>query len=220
MKSLRHWTATYILARIREIAYQRQYPDLPWLTPGANEFLNSYIMPTDFGLEFGSGRSTTWFASRVEKLVSVEHDKDWHAKVSASLVQKKLENVEYHHLKGDVHDPITMELAIRAITDQFESDIFDFVLVDAVYRDICTREALRLVRPGGILVIDNVNRHLPSNSTSPQSRSFEMGPEEGAWTHNAAALKSWRCHWTSSGVTDTAIFFKPAHELHSYHRHL
>lgn len=211
MRSVKHWTPGYVLARAKEIAYQRQHRDLPWLTQGANEFLSNYMRPTDVGLEFGSGRSTLWFAARVGKLVSVEHDKEWHAKVSASLVEKKMVNVDYRYLDGDLDNASAMEGAIRSITDSFEAGHFDFVLVDGVYRDICAREALRLIRPGGMLVVDNVNRHLPSSSMSPQSRSQEMGPDGATWIGIADTLKPWRCFWTTSGVTDTAIYFKPTH---------
>ena len=211
MRSVKHWTPNYVLARAGEIAYRRRYPDLPWLTQFANEFLGGYMRPSDIGLEFGSGRSTLWFAARVSQLVSVEHDKDWHCKVSASLGKKKLGNVDYRYLAGDLADAPAMECAIRAITDSFKAEHFDFVLVDGVYRDICAKEALRLIRPGGMLIIDNVNRHLPSNSVSPQSRSLAMGPEGATWASIAATLGSWRCFWTSSGVTDTAIYFKPIH---------
>ena len=209
MKSVRHWTPTYILARIREIGYQRRNPDLPWLTQGANEFLSTYIRPSDVGLEFGSGRSTLWFAARVSRLVSVEHDRDWHKRISASLADKAFGHVDYRYLAGDVNDPVAMEGAVQEITSQFNTGHFDFVLIDGVYRDICTREALRIIRPGGILIVDNVNRHLPSNSVSPGSRSLEMGPDGETWREIAEKIRTWRYVWTSSGVTDTAIFFKP-----------
>ncbi len=179
MRSVKHLTLGYVLARAKESAYQRQHPDLPWLTQDANAFLSGYVQLSDIGLEFGSGRSTLRFASRVDKLVNVEHDKDWYGKVSASLIQKKLMNVDYRYLAGDLNDSKAMEGAIHVITNPFESGRFDFVLVDGVCRDVCAREAIRLIRPGGILVIDNVNRHLPSNSVSPNSRSLAMGPEVG-----------------------------------------
>lgn len=209
MRSIKHWTPGYIAARLKEIAYQRRNREMPWLTEGANQFLQTYLRPSDVGLEFGSGRSTLWFAARVGKLVSVEHDRDWYGRVSESLAQKKLLNVDYRCLEGDVNDARVMEAEIQAIANQFEAGHFDFVLIDGVCRDICAREAIRIIRPGGLLIIDNVNRHLPSDSVSPNSRSFEMGPDGALWTEIAQAVKPWRYHWTSSGVTDTAIYFRP-----------
>ena len=209
MKKVSHWTLRYIAARLKEIAYQRRARDLPWLTEDANKFLQTYLRPSDVGLEFGSGRSTLWFAARVSWLVSAEHDRDWHRQVSESLAQKKQPNVDYRFLDGGVNDPRSIEAAIQSLTAQFEEGHFDFVLIDGVCRDACAREAIRLLRPGGMLIIDNVNRHLPSDSVSPDSRSHEMGPDGAVWADVARTIKPWRYHWTSSGVTDTAIYFKP-----------
>jgi predicted O-methyltransferase YrrM len=209
MRSIKHWTPSYIVARLKEMSYQHRNGELPWLTEDANRLLQTYLLPSDVGIEFGSGRSTLWFASRVSKLVSVEHDQAWHRQVSESLVQKRLFNVDYRYLAGDVKDMRSMGGEIHVVTADLQSGQFDFVLVDGVCRDLCTREALRLLRPGGMLVIDNVNRHLPSASVSPHSRSYEMGPDGVLWGEIAQEIKPWRYYWTSSGVTDTAFYFKP-----------
>jgi SAM-dependent methyltransferase len=209
MKSIKHVTLRYVVARSKELLYQRRNGDLPWLTESANRFLDTYLLSSDVGLEFGSGRSTLWLASRVSRLVSVEHDEDWHRQITQALAQRQVLNVDYRYLAGDVNDMAVMDAAICAITDGFPSGRFDFVLVDGVCRDLCAREALRLLRPGGMLVIDNVNRHLPSTSVSPGSRSYEMGPDGPLWVEIARTIKSWRHYWTSSGVTDTAFYFKP-----------
>jgi predicted O-methyltransferase YrrM len=209
MRSIKHWTPRYIAARLREMIYQRRNRDLPWLTQDANRFLQTYLLRSDSGVEFGSGRSTLWLASRVGRLVSLEHNRDWYKRVSEALAQEQVLNVDYRYLAGDMNDMNAMEEAICRITDGLPSAQFDFVLVDGVCRDICTREALRLLRPGGMLVIDNVNRHLPSISMSPESRSLELGPDGLLWDEIARTIKPWRHYWTSSGVTDTAFYFKP-----------
>lgn len=208
MRSIKHVTLRYFVARSKELIYQRRNRDLPWLTESANRFLETYLLPSDLGLEFGSGRSTLWLASRVDRLVSVEHDKDWHRQIAQALAKNRCK-VDYRYLAGDVNDMVVMDAAICSITEGLPAGRFDFVLVDGVCRDLCAREALRLLRPGGVLVIDNVNRHLPSNSVSPGSRSHEMGPDGPLWAEIAWTIKSWRHYWTSSGVTDTAFYFKP-----------
>jgi predicted O-methyltransferase YrrM len=209
MRKIKHLTPRYILARLKEIVYQHRNSHMPWLADGANEFLQTYIRPSDVVLEFGSGRSTIWLASCVSQLVSVESSPDWYRKVSDLLAQKNLRNVDYYYLEGDQNDTHAIEAAIVGITSQYEDNKFDFILVDGVCRDICTRESIRILRPGGILVIDNINRYLPSASTSPNSRSFNMGPDGKIWSDIAQTINTWRYHWISSGVTDTAIYFKP-----------
>ena len=50
--------------------------------------------PADREAEFGSGRSTVWFAERVATLTSVEHDERWYEAVSAKLKERRLANVD------------------------------------------------------------------------------------------------------------------------------
>jgi hypothetical protein len=86
----------------------------------------------------------------------------------------------------------------------------DFVLVDGVYRDHVTLFLLPKIRPGGMLIIDNVNRYLPLLTASPGSLRPSAAPVTAAWEQGTAALTKWRRLWTSNGVWDTAIFVKAA----------
>ena len=65
------------------------------------------------------------------------------------------------------------------------------------------------IKPGGILIIDNINWHLPSQSKAPGTRPAELGPATITWAEVWQELAGWRRIWTSNGVWDTAIFFKP-----------
>lgn len=74
MRSYRHWTPRYLRDRFGVMLFQRRHPDAPGLSPEAVSLLSTLLEPTHAGLEWGSGRSTIWFARRVAELVSVEHD--------------------------------------------------------------------------------------------------------------------------------------------------
>jgi len=63
-----------------------------------------------------------------------------------------------------------------------------------------------------MLVIDDVNRYLPSQTRSPASLESTSAPATATWERTAAALIQWRQIWTSNGVSDTAIFVKPSSE--------
>ncbi len=199
-RKLSLWTPRYIFDRIGVMLYERRHPDAPWLTKQSVEFLSQWLKPTDIGFEWGSGRSSLWFAQRIRHLTSVEHDPLWYEIVRNRIVSCDLSNIDlrFHNLQGDA------ESAYVRVIDEFSDDSLDIVVIDGRLRDLCTLAAIRKVRHGGILVIDNVNRYLPNSSHAPESLKGKKG---GGWAEIWERLNSWRCFWSSSGVTDTAIFF-------------
>jgi predicted O-methyltransferase YrrM len=170
-------TPRYICNRVRDLLYQRTHPTDPWLTPAAIGMLSTLLHPADRGAEFGSGRSTLWFAARVAALTSVETNTQGHEKV-------------------------TNQLKERGVS-------LDFALMDGYYRDYAAKFIMPKVKPGGILILDNINWHLPSQSKAPGTRTAELGPATSTWAEIGQELAGWRRIWTSNGVWDTAIFFKP-----------
>ena len=212
MRTFRHWTPKYLKDKLVSNNYRRKYPDRPWLTPSANEFLISFLKDSDIALEFGSGKSTLWFARRIQHLTSVEHNESWYSKVQQMLQENDQNNVDYHcHPREQDGDGSQSAYVMQ--TGQFAPGSLDMVLVDGIYRDHCALNALNLVRPGGILVIDNVNNYLPSNSIAPNSRSFADGPKGEVWAQVYQVLSNWRMIWSSCGVWDTAIYIRPFNDL-------
>lgn len=210
MRSFRHWTPRYIKDRIADIYYRKTHPDRPWLTPVSITILDSYLRQTDVGLEFGSGHSTLWFAKRIRHLTSVEHNELWYKKVHQMLKDNHQENVDYYLALKEEEGESAASAYVRQV-EQFGVNSLDFVLVDGIYRDSCALNALNLIRPGGILVIDNANKYLPCNSHAPNSRTHKDGPDGEIWAQVYRELCHWRTIWTSSGVWDTAIYIKPCH---------
>jgi predicted O-methyltransferase YrrM len=150
-----------------------------------------------------------WFASRIRHLTSIEHNEGWYTSVKRDLERNGFRNVDYHLIPKDKEENEAGEAAYVRLIDQIETKSLDFVLVDGVYRDHCTLEGLRVLRPGGVLIIDNVNWFLPCNSFSPNSRTLDQGPRSATWEEVYRQISPWRTIWTSSGVTDTAFYFKP-----------
>jgi predicted O-methyltransferase YrrM len=205
MKS--HRTPRYVYHRTKQLLYERRHPEAPWLTPGAVRLLGSLLRPCDWGVEFGSGRSTTWFARRVAHLTSVEHDPQWYASVRDALAERGLANVD-HVLAPWVADLPGDQSDYAGVLRRFGEQSLDFALIDGTYREHTARLTLPRIKPGGLLIIDNVNWYLPSGSRAPASRSLAMGPEAG-WDDIAKELAGWRSIWIGSGVWDTAIFIRP-----------
>lgn len=203
MKNPSHWKPRYIYSKLVLSLYEQQHPDHPWLTSSAISILSTYLKESDVGLEWGSGRSTAWFAKKIKHLVSVESNPKWHQKVSANLQDSNLDNVDYRLV---IDEKNYVDLA-----ETFSENSLDFVLVDgspSSRRSSCATKAVDKIKVGGCIVVDNANWFLPCNSHSPNSRTYETGPASEEWQHFIELIKDWRTIWTSNGVTDTALFFK------------
>jgi hypothetical protein len=205
MKS--HWTPTYIFNRISSGIYWKLNQDKPWLTKQANDYLEKALTKQMIGLEFGSGRSTIYFSKKLNKLVSVENHKEWYLKVQTMLKESKIDNVGYYWHEVDDNHPEQSEY--HKITEKYEDNYFDFILIDGRNRDLCALGAIPKLKSKGLFVIDNVNRYIPNNSIAPESLSKNSAPLSEEWATVINILQDWDTKWSSNGVTDTAIFIKP-----------
>jgi predicted O-methyltransferase YrrM len=185
------------------LVQQRLAPADPWLTRDAVRFLGSTLRPVDRMLEWGSGRSTIWFAQRVEQLTSVEHDEAWYRRTQAEVTAAGMTNVRLL-LKESRRDDYV------GVATTFEPESLGCVLIDGVpeLRDACALAAVPLVQRAGLLVIDNANWYLPSPSRAPSSRARSDGPASAQWTEFQRRVADWRVYWTSNGVWDTAIWVR------------
>ncbi len=215
MRSFRHWTPRYIINRIRLILDERRYPANPWLTHTAVSFLDGYLRPdSDVGIEWGSGRSTVWFSKRLLRLTSVEHHKGWFDKIQERLNKENRRNVDYcFSPMANPDHPTHEELrSYLAPADEFADSSIDFALIDGIVRDHCALKIVPKIRPGGLLVVDNVNWYLPCESLAPASQRLQNGARTQEWAEFLSIIGHWRRYWTSNGITDTAMFFKPTRE--------
>ena len=118
----------------------------PWLVKDSVVFLDEYLEKNKNStvLEFGAGGSTLWFAPRVKKIYSIEGSLNWSTKLRPQLP----DNVELIHKKVPYYD----------LCKDFESESFDVILIDGRDRIKCFERCLRLVKPGGVLMLDNSER--------------------------------------------------------------
>jgi predicted O-methyltransferase YrrM len=170
------------------------------------------LQSTDVGLEFGSGRSTIWFARKVAYLTTVEHNRIWHEEVKRRLKENSLLNVRALLFESDTvaSDGTYKDLPEYVdVVNKFEPKSLDFVLVDGVVRSACAVASVDRIKMGGVLILDNANWYLASQTFSPGSRKPEQGPSTEEWALFLERVKGWRRIWTTSGVTDTVIFICP-----------
>lgn len=198
MKAIGHWSPSYIGGRLKRVVQVRLHPEEPWITRAATDILNQLLHSTDSAVEWGAGRSTLWFAQRLRWLRSVESSPEWYKSVRASLEARGLSNVDL------VLSPTKPEYESAARDLATSSQ--DLAIVDGAFdRGKYALEALRLIKPGGIIIIDDAHRYLPSQSTSPSARSWNAGASSAEWEAFLSETSGWRRIWTSDNVSDTLI---------------
>ena len=153
----------FLIRRIAYKLYEITHADEPWMAQGAVRFCEAHLDKTMVGLEWGSGRSTAWFASKLKFLTSIEHDGVWHRIVKQRLSEKKCVNVDYRHvaLDHDVKEPThavyeKVPAYVEAIS-AFSDESLDLVIIDGHYRLACVIAALPKIKRGAYLLIDNTN---------------------------------------------------------------
>jgi predicted O-methyltransferase YrrM len=167
-------------------------PDKPWLPQLAIDFLEGYLKPDMIAFEWGSGGSTIFIAERTRKLISVEHNLNWHNKViRLKNVEPLLREPQYKMILSSKTDPLAyyseclgnVNLKRYATTiDKYK--LFDFVLIDGRARPSCLFHAYSHIKPGGILMLDNAERKYYLKQTECLFENWEkmsISIENGAW---------------------------------------
>lgn len=164
---------------------------LPWITYPCIEFLTRRLptCPIDV-FEWGSGASTRWWARRLARITSVEHDAAWHARSAGSMP------ASCNVLLRDVASP-------DYVTAIAESGVrFSVVVIDGEQRNECGHLAADHLSDDGIIVWDNTEHEdLYANGLGfLASRGFHRVDFWGM-----APLQPWK--------TSTAILFRPRNLL-------
>ena len=201
-RSFRHWTFRYVKNRVIQILHEKTHPNDPWLTRQSVDILADLLQDTDTGLEFGSGRSTIWFAQRTSRVISIEHDFKWYQSVGQKIQDLNLESKIDYRYCDNIADYVGQ-------IDSLEDNSIDYCLIDGKARDECTLKVLPKLKHEGILIIDNINLYLPNASRSPNSiRRFD-NTNDSDWASVQVQIDSWEMVWTTNGVSDTALWIKP-----------
>lgn len=193
--------------KLRYNNYQKANAHEPWLCPDAIKALNTLLDGATRGLEYGSGRSTTFFAPYFTQYISIEHHEAWYKQVKEQLTE--LPQVEYHLIEPEGDAPqqhLSSEQQYFFTEDEypvkdtvfkkysefvlnFDDDYFDFILIDGRARKSCALNSFSKLKPGGLLVLDN----------SERVRYHKV--------HDC--LKDWHSIETTTGLTNTTIWRKP-----------
>ena len=114
----------------------------PWYTEGFLDELVKWDIKNWKVFEYGAGDSTIWWKSKAKLVYSVDSNREWANKTNSFFSDDKTIFMEY---------PLTL----------IEEDKFDCIIIDGdpvLWRDECTEIALKSIKVGGILIIDNYNQ--------------------------------------------------------------
>jgi len=129
--------------------YGIQYP---WYASDMLELLDKMDLRGKYVFEYGCGHSTHWFRSRGAFVDGVDSDIDW-----ADVAKVKFEKY-YNEYTNRIHNS--------------KYEWYDIIVIDGIYRDDCTEHALKNLKPGGMLIIDNWMQ--PSVEPNEWTRTLEL----------------------------------------------
>ncbi len=158
--------------------YDSVKAQIPYMPYRAAAWLESYLKPDMSVFEYGSGGSTIFLARRVRRLVSIEHDADWHSRISSLISELGITNCEYVLRESEQpparvtasasnHQSYTSSagsfggLSFQAYVewiDRYPDRGFDLVIVDGRARASCVGRSIAKVRSGGYLLLDDSER--------------------------------------------------------------
>jgi SAM-dependent methyltransferase len=152
---------------------------IPWIAYPAVDFLAERLRPEMTVLELGAGYSTLFFMRRVASVTSIEHEDDW-----ADWVRERADpNVTIARVDGS--SPESYLASLRATDERF-----DLILIDGLHRCEALAEALRLLTPAGVILLDDSRRpaYAPALATAAAA-GFRRLHFEG---HKAASVNLYR----------------------------
>lgn len=202
---LKRYSLRHITYKIKSSIVERLHPDWPWWSPEAISICDRLVKPTDTILEFGSGRSTIWLSSRCKNIISIENDESWY-----NNVKQQLTNLNLTHKAKLIYAALNKNESVENQTylapiKTIQPSSLDVVIVDGKVRSYCTRLSMPLLKPGGVLIIDDADRFFVDKKLNNiPNDSFQAD-----WDDLALKLADWRSLWTTDGLHATLFLFKP-----------
>tara|TARA_B100000902_G_C27313077_1_gene919590 strand:+ start:2431 stop:3057 length:627 start_codon:yes stop_codon:yes gene_type:complete len=203
-RSFSHWTPRYIFNRVRQFIYYKNHKNLPWLNKDGNDYLNKIIHHDWKVIEFGAGQSSGFFLKKIQKLISIEHNYEFYKKIKKNNLDHIKNNKFIFHYLKEKKDFLNF---INSLDDES----VDMVFVDSIFRYLVTSNILDKIKIDGFLILDNVNRFIPTNTHTP----VDSGRKKNEFLDNKweklfkeKIFKKFETKITSDGISDTGFFVK------------
>ena len=112
---------------------------IPWFTYPAIEYLSQIDFSQKRVFEYGAGYSTVFWGKKAAEVISVDNNQEWVEKV------KKM-------VASNVIHAVKQEAYVSSITPH---GLFDVIVIDGRFRNACTQYAIKALRDGGMIIVDN-----------------------------------------------------------------
>ena len=130
-----------------QTSVNKKLQPIPWVTYSFISYIENRLNKSMSIFEYGSGNSTFYYAEKVNRVISVEHDKKWHEK----LIENIPENVKLIHCElkygGDYCKSVVS-------TDRK----FSIIIVDGRDRVNCILNSTSSISQDGVLILDDSER--------------------------------------------------------------
>ena len=131
-------------------------------------------------------RSTIWFTQKSVCLVSIEHDHVYYERVNQAI-------------QGiNDNNSTTLQLVPRpyyTICDAYPDNCFDLILIDGRDRSRCLLQSRRLVKPGGVIILDNAERSWYQKAISTLSTWNHVVSIQHQKDSCGFTYPNWQTHW-------------------------
>jgi hypothetical protein len=176
----------HLASKIKQVAIDGNNEPIPWFTYPSIEYFRQLDLTDKIMLEWGAGNSSLFFSKKVKKLYSIEHNKEWYEQVE----NNKIDN----------------QILVYADSDYAKKPkdfniFFDIILIDGIKREDCSIVARSLIAKGGVIILDNSDRH-PDIAKYFRDKGFIEVDFHGLGPINDYA-------WTTSIFMDRNISFNP-----------
>ena len=169
-------SSKYLFLWIKSL-FPRKSPlhdQVPWVGFEARNWLKEYLKKDMVVFEYGSGGSTVFISKRVSKLKSIEHNRNWYREVSKVLSNQRISNCDYVLIQPEKNPAkiitqkfeetgfsknkeLNFEKYVKSIENHPDAS-FDLVFIDGEARVSCISNAIKKIRFGGYLLLDNSDR--------------------------------------------------------------
>lgn len=139
----------HFLSCMARAAVSAKGEPLPWYTYPVIDFLKNRHYDDKIILEFGGGQSTLWWASRAERVVTLEGDHRWYRKLRRNIPR----NVDLHHVS--MESPSVCVAQVERILSSKKYATYDVIIIDGLYRYEMIDIARRYMTETGMIICDN-----------------------------------------------------------------